>query len=142
GVAQNAEAGDLDFHRVAVLEPYLWVSSHADAGGRSGHDGSAGDEGGALAEFTDEAGDGEHHLIRRCLLHDVAIESHRDLKVAWIDVGSGDERGSERAEGVEAFASAVLAPGAMLLPPSGRDVISAAIAEHVVERVLLGNVAG
>src|SRR6478735_475304 len=126
GVAQDAEAGDLDLDGVAGHDL-------TDAGRRAGEDDVAGKEGEGGRRVLDDLGEREDHVADRALLAHFAVEAGRDDGVA-LDVELRLDRGAERARGVEALRAGPLPVGA--LPVPGGEVVAYRVAEDVVEGVL------
>ena len=108
---------------------------------RTGHDHGTGQQRGAAAEKLDQGGHVENHVSRVRFLPDFAVDDGLDRQGVRVrNLIGGDEAGTEWAEGVEGFAAAPLAAAALDLPIAGAHVVTASIAEHVLERVFPGNV--
>src|SRR5690606_26170616 len=91
--------------------------------------------------FGDERRHRVDHRARRGRLHPFARDATGNLQP--LQIARFTERDKPRAkwaEGVEALAPAELTPRALLLPPSGADVVGAADTQDATERVGLGHV--
>src|SRR5215208_1330497 len=74
GVGQGSEALYLDRDLISCLQPHLRVAGSADAWWRACDYHIAWDECHTLGEKGDELGDREDHLLRRPILHDLAVQ--------------------------------------------------------------------
>src|ERR1017187_8910444 len=140
-ICQRADLFDFDGNSIARAQPTRRLPRHADPLRRTGHDHGAGQQCGAAAEKLDQGGDVENHVSRVRFLPDVAVDDGLDRQCIRVrNLIGGDEAGTERAERVEGFAATPLAAAALDLPIAGAHVVTASIAEPVIERVFTGNV--
>ena len=133
GIAQHADALDLDLDHVTVAQEALWLAPDPDPGRRAGHDHVARFERERPRGVGDDLGHAEDHVAGVPVLKRLARDggAHAEgLRVG--DLVARHQPRTERAERVEALAADPLAIAE--LEVARGDVVAAGVAEHVVER--------
>src|SRR5215475_2575048 len=129
--AQNPDAGNLDLDLVAGPHPERRLAPQSDAVGRTGGDDVARLQPRHGRQVLYDGGDVEYHVVGRVVLHDLAVESRRELQTLWI----GDDVGRHQPRPERPGGGKVLARGhRVLLEIAHAAVEKAGIARHDRER--------
>ena len=140
GIAQHADALDLDLDHVTVAQEALRLAPDSDPGRRAGHDHVARFERERPRRVGDDLGHAEDHVAGVPVLERLARHGGAHAEGLWVgDLVARHQPRTERAERVEALAADPLAIAE--LEVARGDVVAAGVAEHVVERGCLGDLA-
>ena len=108
----------------------------------AGHDHRPRLQGAAAAEEGDQLAHVEDHVAGAPVLQGLAVHHRLDAQGVGIrNLVRGDQRRSQRTEGVEGLAAAPLPAAPLHLPIAGAHVVAAGVAEHVVDGLLAADVA-
>lgn len=125
------------------MEPDRRRAGHANSAWCASEDDGARDERRAAAEEFDEGRDIKNHVGGIRVLHGLAVdvslnaEGNRVGHFIWSHKGR-----TEGEKCIECFSAAPLAAAELLLPIARTDVVGAGEAEHVIQRVIAGNILG
>src|ERR1700678_2350059 len=95
GVAEGADAGDLDADDVAGLEVERRGAAGADAGGGAGQDQVAGAQRGELGDRRDQPGDRENQQVDARVLYLLAVDGGGDPLLGDVQLVRGDQGRAE-----------------------------------------------